>query len=74
MKLSHEWKRVIKRAWSFRLAILAALLSATEVGIQILAAERPSPYFAAGAAIAGLFAAVARIISQAGFNDEQDRR
>lgn len=71
MKLGKEWRQVMKKAWSFRLAILTAILSAAEVGVQILAAEKPSPYFAGAAAITGLLAAIARILSQAGMSNGQ---
>lgn len=73
MKLGREWRRVIRKAWSFRLAILSAILSAAEVVVQTLAAERPSPYFAAAAGIVGVFAALARIVAQTGLSDEKDR-
>lgn len=69
MKLLDGWQYIMRKAWSFRLSILTAVLSSVEVGVQILAAERPTPYFAAAAAITGLLAAIARIISQAGMKD-----
>lgn len=64
-KLIFEWKRAIKRFWSFRLAILSAVLSAAEVGVQIWQPDGiPSGMFAGIAGLVSLAAGVARIIAQ----------
>lgn len=64
MKLIDDWRWVLRRAWSMRLAVLAACLSASEVAIQILAPAFPTGRFAALAGLVSLAAAVARLIQQ----------
>lgn len=65
MKLIDRWDRVIKRFWSFRLAILSAILSAAEVGVQLWQpANIPPGVFAALAGLVSLAAGAARIIAQ----------
>ena len=36
MRLVHDWKRVLKHAWSIRLMVLMALLSGLEVALPYL--------------------------------------
>jgi hypothetical protein len=64
MHLVNDWAKVLKKAWSVRFAILAAVLSAAEIAVQLLAATRPTPYFAMAAGLASLAASVARIVAQ----------
>lgn len=64
MKLIDEWGRVLRRAWSVRLALLSALLSAVEIGVQLWAPGQGGKA-AAAAAVVALAAGVARIVSQA---------
>lgn len=64
LTLIDEWQWVLRRAWSMRLALLAALLSAAEVGVNILAPSFPTGRFAALAAVVSLAAAVARLCAQ----------
>ena len=46
------------------LALLAALLGAAEVGVQLFAAVRPTPWLAMASALCSLAASVARIVAQ----------
>lgn len=64
MRLLDDWPRLIRRAWSVRLAILAAGLSAVEFALPFVAPERPSGWFAVAAALVSLAAAGARIVAQ----------
>jgi membrane protein YdbS with pleckstrin-like domain len=64
MKLVSDWTRIARRAWSVRLALLSAVLGAAEIGVQFLAASKPTPYFAMAAAFTSLAAAIARIVAQ----------
>lgn len=67
MKRPHllaDWRRVLRRAWSVRLALLSAALSAAEFAVPFFAPDRPSRSFAAAAAGLALAAAVARIVAQ----------
>jgi peptidoglycan/LPS O-acetylase OafA/YrhL len=64
MKLLADWRQLLRRAWSVRLALLAAVLGAVDIGVQFLAATRPDPWIAMGAALCSLASAVARIVAQ----------
>lgn len=64
MKLIDNWRAVARKAWSFRLAIMAAVLSGGEVLAQLLAPAYPGPWFAGGSALLCLAATLARIVAQ----------
>lgn len=64
MKLLDNWPRLIKRAWSVRLAILSASLSAVEFALPFVAPTQPSGWFAGAAVLVSLAAAAARIVAQ----------
>lgn len=63
MQLIDDWKRQFPRLWSVRLALIAALLSGLEVGLNIYATGQP-PLFAAFACFVSISSAVARIVAQ----------
>jgi uncharacterized membrane protein YccC len=67
MRLLPDWKRLLRKAWSVKLSLLAGTLSAAEVGIYLVASTRPTPWLALGAALMSLAAAVARIVAQQEF-------
>lgn len=66
-----NWREVLKRAWSVRLMIIAAVLSGLEVVLPLIDGVFPIPpgVFAAlsGLTVAGAF--VARLLAQKGVND-----
>lgn len=64
MRLLDDWQRLARRAWSVRLAILSAGLSAVEFALPFVAPERPSGWFAGAAVLVSLAAAGARIVAQ----------
>lgn len=64
MKLLPEWRRIIRRAWSVRLALLAGILSGAEFGVQLLATAKPTPWLALAGALCGVGATVARLLVQ----------
>lgn len=66
MKFIDEWRNVAAKAWSVRLALLSALLSALEVFVQMVVPDHPAPWLAGVAACVGLAAALARIVAQPG--------
>ena len=72
MKLLPDWKRVARKAWSVKFALLAAVLGAAEVGVQLFAAVRPTPYLAMAAAVCSLAASIARLVAQPRMHDERD--
>lgn len=64
MKLLDNWREIARKAWSVRLALLAAFLGAVEIVVQFVAATQPTPYFAMASALTSFAAAVARIVAQ----------
>jgi len=64
MRLIDDAGRVLRKAWSVRLAALAALLSAAEVGLPYLLPDWPPRLAAAAASLVTLAAMVVRFIAQ----------
>lgn len=65
-----DWKRIARKAWSVRLAVLSGLLSAIEFALPYIAPQQPSRRFAAAAAVVALAAAIARLVAQPRLHDE----
>lgn len=64
MNLLPDWRRILRRAWSIRLMILAGLLSGVEVVLPFFADSLPRGLFA-GLSIAATAAAfVSRVVAQ----------
>lgn len=78
MKLVADWRRVLRRAWSIRLMILAGILSGLEVIFSLPdIADRldwPQGLFAALSGLTTAAAFVARIIAQNGVSDAPDQQ
>lgn len=68
MKLVSDWRRVLRRAWSIRLLVLAGFLSGIEVILSLpdIAArlDWPQGIFAALSGLTTAAAFVARILAQ----------
>lgn len=66
MRLLADWREVLRRAWSIRLMILAALLSGLEVFLPLIDGyvDIPRGLFASLSAFATAGAFVARIVAQ----------
>lgn len=64
MELLPDWKKIARRAWSFRLTIIAALLSAAEVVLPLFIDVLPRNLFASLSFVAVVGAALARVVSQ----------
>jgi hypothetical protein len=64
MNLIDNWKAVATKAWSMRLALLSAVLSAAEVALPYLDGAMPRGMFAVLALVVSISAAVARLIAQ----------
>ena len=69
--LHDDWKRIAKKAWSFRLAIVAGLLSAITVIMGVLVSCGSSALFmcaftvvSIAASVTGFAAAAARVTAQ----------
>lgn len=69
MKLVNNWKRVLKKAWSVRLMIVAGLLSGIEVVLPFFAESIPRGPFAALSLIAVASAFITRLLAQKEFGD-----
>lgn len=70
MKLTCDWKEILKKAWSVRLMILAALLSGVEVALPFFSSVIPAGIFAALSFLAVSTAFVARLVAQKDLDNE----
>jgi hypothetical protein len=70
MMLAPNWKRILKKAWSIRLMLLAGLLSGCEVILPLYSEAIPRNIFAGLSmlAIAGGF--IARLVAQKEMSDD----
>ncbi len=64
MKLYDDWKVILKKAWSIRFMILAAVLSGIEVALPYFEEAIPQGLFAGLSALAVSAAFVARLVAQ----------
>lgn len=69
MRLIDEWRWLIKRAWSVRLMVVAALLSGLEVCLSVMSAYQvdtpiPAGLFAILSGLVTVAALVARFVAQ----------
>ena len=64
MELLPDWKKIVRRAWSIRLSIVAALFSGAEVVLPLFVDVLPRNLFASLSFIAVVGAVVARVVSQ----------
>lgn len=70
MELLPDWKKIARRAWSFRLTIIAAILSGAEVVLPLFIDVLPRNLFASISFVAVVGAALARVISQPRMHEE----
>lgn len=72
MRLIADWRRVLRRAWSIRLMILAGILSGVEVALPLLDGLVPAPagVFAGLSALTTTGAFVARLLAQKDIDHE----
>lgn len=69
MKLLGDWKHILRKAWSVRLALLAAVFSGAEVVVPLFVDAMPRKWFAVLSFVAVVGAVAARITAQKGFSD-----
>lgn len=71
MSLLPNWRDVLRRAWSVRLMVLAAILSGLEVALPYLQGviDFPPGTFALASAFATAGAFIARLVAQANLDD-----
>lgn len=72
MHLVSNWRRILRRAWSIRLILLAGVLSGVEIILPYFETAIPTGTFAALSALATGGAFVARIIAQNGVSNDAD--
>ena len=59
-----DWRRILKKAWSIRLTLLAGIFSAAEVILPFFIDVLPRHLFVVLAFVAIVGAAVARLVAQ----------
>lgn len=74
VRLVHNWRDILKWAWSVRLMVLAGILSGLEVLIQVLVAYNYQPpippmLFAVLSGLVTVAALIARIVAQRGLSE-----
>ncbi len=78
MTLIPDWKQVIRKAWSIKFMVLAALLSGVEVVFQIIepamSADMPKGLFASLAGMVTAGALVARVLAQNEAGDDGEKK
>lgn len=67
-QLLPEWKRILRRAWSIRLAALSGVLSACEAILPLFVDAMPRGTFAALSLLTITGAMVARVFAQKGLS------
>ena len=64
MTLFPLWRRILRKAWSVRLGVLAGLFSAAEVVLPLFSDSIPRNTFALLSFVAVMGAVVARLVAQ----------
>lgn len=64
MRLLYNWRDILRKAWSIKLMLLAAILSGIEVMLPFFSDYFPRNLFAALSGLAVAAALVARIVAQ----------
>lgn len=62
--LVDDWRKVARRAWSFRFSLLAAVFTAAEVVVPLFGDMLPRGLFVLLAFSASIGAAIARLVAQ----------
>lgn len=71
MKLIDEWDQVLKKAWSARLMILAAVLSGAEVIVPLFSDVMPRGVFAVLSMVTVAGAFIARFVVQENLHGDE---
>jgi hypothetical protein len=69
MTLLHDWKHIVKRAWSIRLILASGLLSGVELVLPYFSDAIPRGVFACLSIVVAMAATYARIVVQKGMHD-----
>ena len=62
--LLDDWRKIVRRAWSIRLSIVAAIFTAAEVVVPLFGDVLPRGLFVLLAFSASIGAAIARLVAQ----------
>lgn len=65
-----QWKRVLRKAWSVRLALLAAALGGVEIALPLFSNAFPRHVFLGLSILVTVGACVARLVAQPKMSDE----
>ena len=68
MMLKSDWKKILRKAWSVRLIILAGVFTGLEVVVPLLDDAFPRNVFAVLSGITTAAALIARVIMQKNLN------
>lgn len=69
MKLIDDWRTVLRKAWSVRLAIIAAALGGVEMALPLFSDAVPRHVFMSLSILTTVGAALARIVAQPKMQD-----
>lgn len=69
MNLYSNWKTIIRKAWSFRLMLLAGVLSGCEVVLPLFIDSMPRNVFAGLSVFVVTAALIARVVVQKDFQE-----
>lgn len=64
MTLHEEWRWIVRKAWSFRLILLAAVLSGLEVVMPLVQSDVQAKVFGLASFVVTAAALVARVVAQ----------
>lgn len=69
MKLTDDWRQILKRAWSIRFIVLAGALTGLEVALPLFGDAMPRGVFAGLSVVASIVALGARVTAQRGLDE-----
>ncbi len=69
MTLAPDWRALLKKAWSIRLALLSGVFGGVEAFLPLFSDSVPRGVFAGLCMLASLGAVISRVILQKGLRD-----
>lgn len=70
VRLNQDWKRIVRRAWSFRLIVVSCGLDAIEVALFLFVDAFPRGVFLGLSVVTKIAAGVMRVVAQKGYDDD----
>lgn len=68
--MQKDWKKIVRKAWSFRLLAVAGVFSTAEVVLPMFSDTMPRATFTVLSLVAITGAMIARVVSQKAFRDD----